>query len=359
MPLFMDIHTVDSAAFTVEDVVKAHMEDLAIEEKFGVKQIKYWVNVEAKTLFCLMKGPSRDACNEVHKESHGNTACNIIEVSEDEFNLYLGKGKSVDDLAHTNSGELDTGYRTILLLSVIDFTGEDTACIDKIHKIIDSHNGVLIIHPENEIMVSFILASDALICALNVRKLLSSTGKNLEYNLTLVSGRPVDEKGENLFEETKKKAKYLCSLRLNNTMYLDADTKELSDKERPSDKINPDAFIIVKQKEFIFLFKLFEVIKNKLNDPTFISEDLYESMGLSKSKTYRKIKALTGIAPNQLLQEIRLRNSLKSLKQNDKTISEIVYDSGFNSPAYYAQIFRRRFNVTPTLYIKISKNRSF
>lgn len=29
MPLFMDIHTVDSDAFSVEGVVKAHMEDLA------------------------------------------------------------------------------------------------------------------------------------------------------------------------------------------------------------------------------------------------------------------------------------------------------------------------------------------
>jgi hypothetical protein len=29
MPLYMDIHTVDSDEFSAEDVVKAHMEDLA------------------------------------------------------------------------------------------------------------------------------------------------------------------------------------------------------------------------------------------------------------------------------------------------------------------------------------------
>ena len=52
MPLYMDIHNVDSDDFSVEDVVKAHMEDLAIQDKFGVKQIKYWVNEEAKTIFC-------------------------------------------------------------------------------------------------------------------------------------------------------------------------------------------------------------------------------------------------------------------------------------------------------------------
>ncbi len=36
MPLYMDIHTVDSDTFTVEDVVKAHMEDIAIQERFGI-----------------------------------------------------------------------------------------------------------------------------------------------------------------------------------------------------------------------------------------------------------------------------------------------------------------------------------
>ena len=65
MPLYLDIHTVDSDSFSVEDVVKAHMEDLAIQEQFGVTQLKYWVNVEARTLFCLMKGPTIEACNEV------------------------------------------------------------------------------------------------------------------------------------------------------------------------------------------------------------------------------------------------------------------------------------------------------
>ena len=51
MPLYMDIDIVDSGAFSVEDVVKAHMKYLARQERFGVFQIKYWLNVETKTLF--------------------------------------------------------------------------------------------------------------------------------------------------------------------------------------------------------------------------------------------------------------------------------------------------------------------
>ena len=104
----------DSENFSVEDVVKAHMEDLAIQDKFGVTQIKYWVNVDQKTLFCLMEGPDKESCHNCHKESHGQTACNIIEVKDDEFKLFLGEGtKDANDLAETVMGEIDTGYRTV------------------------------------------------------------------------------------------------------------------------------------------------------------------------------------------------------------------------------------------------------
>ena len=40
MPLYMDIHTVDSDDFTVEDVIQAHLRDLAVQERFGVIQRK-------------------------------------------------------------------------------------------------------------------------------------------------------------------------------------------------------------------------------------------------------------------------------------------------------------------------------
>lgn len=350
----MDIHTVDSADFSVEDVVKAHMEDLAIQERFGVTQLKYWVNVNAKTLFCLMEGPNKEACNEVHKQSHGNTACNIIEVFDDEFNLYLGDGKSVNDLAHYDSGEVDTGYRTILLLNITDLGCKKDNYHIQIHKIIDQHNGTIIIQPNDEIMASFIFASNAILSAKAIGKILKSIPDNFEYNLTLVSGRPVDEEGNKLFEETQKKVKYLCSLGSKKAMYLDYETKVLSDKERLSSKIKTDNFNIVKNEDFVFSFQLYNILENKIDQPDFKCDDFNQLLGLSKSQTYRKIKKLTSIAPNQLIQEYRLRKSLTYLKNNSKTIAETAFDLGFNSPTYFTKVFRKRYKITPTDYTRIS-----
>jgi AraC-like DNA-binding protein len=104
------------------------------------------------------------------------------------------------------------------------------------------------------------------------------------------------------------------------------------------------------------LFRLFEIFDKNLYDPDFKSERLYTSLGLSKSQAYRKLKSLTGKAPSQLIQELKLRQSLKMIKNSSQTIAEIAFDLGFNSPTYFAKVFRKRFDTSPTLYAKIKQN---
>lgn len=355
MPLYMDFHKLKSSDISKDEMHRIHDEDLAVQEKFGVFELKYWVNLEAKNLFCLVQAPSKEAFNNVHKHSHGNTACNIIEVSEDEFNLYFGVGKSVHDLAHTETGEIDTGFRTILLLSHADLTRHDDQYLKEVNRLIEHHKGVRVLYPDDDILVSFIFASNAILCAKAIYKLLISIPDTIEYTISLVSGRPVDEIGDNIFEEAKKKVQYLCAIGHQKTMCLDAETKILSDKERMSSKIDTEDFSIIKKEDFIFSFKLYDILEKKMDDPHFKSEDIDNMLGLSKSQAYRKIKSLTGIAPNQLIQEFRLRKSLKYLRQDSVTISEIAYDLGFNSPTYFTKLFRKRFNLTPTRFKKISK----
>ena len=353
MPLYMDIHTVDSDDFSVEDVVKAHMQDLAIQDRYGVTQLKYWVNVEAKTLFCLMKGPNKEACNDVHKESHGNTACNIIEVTDDEFNLFLGEGKSVNDLAHYNSGEVDTGYRTILLLRISDLTGKWEENKNQILDLIHDHNGVMILQPDDEIMVSFIFASSAVLCADAISKILKAQSCN-EFVLSLISGRPVDEQGENLFEETKLGVSSLCSLGLVNKILCDNETKSLASKEHNCNKISFNNFQFFHRGEIKVFRQVYNLLNNNILDPKLKSDEMNSVLSSSKSQTYRKIKLLTGLAPNQLIQEFRLRKSLPKLKLLNTTIAETAFDLGFESPSYFAKLFKKRFGITPKEFTKIS-----
>lgn len=352
MPLYMDIHTVDTDEFSAEDVVKAHMEDLAIQDQFGVKQLKYWVNEQAKTIFCLMEGPNKDACNQVHLQSHGNTACNIIEVADNEYNLFMGQGTDVDDLAKTDSGDLDSGYRTILLVNIISFSKNNQGYFGKVKELIQEYNGIVVREPNNQIMITFMYATDAISCASVIMKLLNDASNDLEFNLAVVSGKPVDEEGSTFFEETKAKINKLCSLGLNKKMYLDKETILISEKEIQEKKEKLSNFTVLYNDDFNFSSNLHDVIKKHFTRSDFNSEELISEIGLSKSQANRKIKSLTGLTPNQLIQESRLQSALNNITSNHKTIAEIAYESGFNSPTYFTRVFKKRFRILPTDFTK-------
>jgi AraC-like DNA-binding protein len=350
----MDIHTVDSDNFTVQDVVTAHMKDLAVQQKFGVIQIKYWVDVENKKIFCLMEGPSKEACNAVHLESHGNTACNIIEVSDDEYNLFLNVGKTKNDLAHKISGEVDAGFRTFLLINTIDFTGKYNHYTNQIYQIIERYEGINLARTNKGVLVSFIDAKSATICAITIEKLLKSISDNYEYRLALVTGNPVDVEGENLFEETKQKINIIGKVVLNGKIYIDSITKSILLNDPNTPNLNSENFRIINPNDYFLLKKLDTIFKNNLQNPNFNLEKLNTLFGLSKAQTYRKIKSVTGFSPSRLIQELRLQKSLIALKNNTNTVAEIAYDMGFNSPTYFTRVFKKRFEILPTSFLKFS-----
>jgi hypothetical protein len=80
VPLFMDEHNVGQV--NAADVAGAHMKDLEIQAKHGVKYQRYWVNEEQGKIYCLVEAPSADAAVAVHREAHGLLADNIYEVVE-------------------------------------------------------------------------------------------------------------------------------------------------------------------------------------------------------------------------------------------------------------------------------------
>ncbi len=357
MPLYMDIHNVDTEVFSIEEIAKAHWEDISIQKKFGVIHRKYWVNLEAKMIFCLMEGPDKEACHTVHQESHGGTACNIIEVSDDEFNIFLGKGtKNENDLAQTLSGDIDSGFRTLLLINTYDFTGNYKHYTNQIHRLLKQHEGVVVLQPNEDIMVSFLLASDAIACAINISDLLNSIPDKYEFRLALVTGNPVDENRTDLFEETKEKIKMLIKIGLTNTIHIDVATKLIIDKVPNTPNFNSKIFKIISSRDFLIFKKMLNVFSSELYSSDFNLEKLNTVLGMSKSQSYRKIKYSTGMSPNKLIQELRLRQSLINIKQKGKNVAEIAYDLGFNSPTYFTRVFKKRFGILPTSFSKNATN---
>jgi len=81
MPLFLDVHNHVPGA-KAKDVADAHMKDLKVQGKYGVKYLKYWLDESKGKIFCLVDAPNKEAAEKVHREAHGLLADEIFEVKE-------------------------------------------------------------------------------------------------------------------------------------------------------------------------------------------------------------------------------------------------------------------------------------
>lgn len=99
-----------------------------------------------------------------------------------------------------------------------------------------------------------------------------------------------------------------------------------------------------------FLDKVKNIILTHINDEDFNVGKLAEYLNLSRSQTFRKIKALTGFSANEYIREVRLKKALELLKDENLTISEISYRVGFNNPSYFNKCFHEKYNYSPGEY---------
>ena len=96
-----------------------------------------------------------------------------------------------------------------------------------------------------------------------------------------------------------------------------------------------------------FIGRLRDSIRQNMGDSDFTVERLGEELGLSRVQLYRKVKALTGQTPVDLLKKARLERARLLVEKTDKSISEIAYEVGFTAPSYFNKCFKDEFGVSP------------
>ena len=96
-----------------------------------------------------------------------------------------------------------------------------------------------------------------------------------------------------------------------------------------------------------FVTRLREVIRDNMGDSDFSVERIGEEIGLSRVQLYRKVKALTGQTPVELLRRARLERGRRLIEKTEKSVSEIAYEVGFTSPSYFNKCFKDEFGISP------------
>ncbi len=97
-----------------------------------------------------------------------------------------------------------------------------------------------------------------------------------------------------------------------------------------------------------FYNRFLEIFKAEMGNSDLNVDKIASMMGLERSQFYRKIKALTNYAPVELMRRLRLQHGRTLLTTTDKTISEIAYETGFSTPAYFTKCYRDAYGETPT-----------
>ena len=96
-----------------------------------------------------------------------------------------------------------------------------------------------------------------------------------------------------------------------------------------------------------FLDTFLKAMDKHMGNTNLKIEDLGDEMGLSRVQLYRKVKALTGQTPVELLRKARLEKAKKLLLKTERSVAEIAYEVGFTSPSYFNKCFKDEFGMSP------------
>ena len=104
---------------------------------------------------------------------------------------------------------------------------------------------------------------------------------------------------------------------------------------------------VAQSAESQFVEKFRTIIQANLGNSELNVETISHEMGISRAQLYRKIKSITGISPNDIIREARMKRADRLLETTDKSVSEIAYEVGFSSPSYFTKCYREFFGRTP------------
>ena len=102
----------------------------------------------------------------------------------------------------------------------------------------------------------------------------------------------------------------------------------------------------------LFIKKVLVLIDSNISNPNFSVEELSNEVFVSRYTLYKKILAMTGKTPNELVRSMRLKRAVQLLETGHLTISQICHKVGFKSQKYFVRTFKSEYNTIPSRYLE-------
>ncbi len=91
-------------------------------------------------------------------------------------------------------------------------------------------------------------------------------------------------------------------------------------------------------------------IRDNVTNAELSVELIATELHTSRSCLFKKIKALTGIAPVALIRDVRLKRAIELMADGSVSLTQVAYDSGFSDPLYFSKCFKQKYGVPPSEY---------
>jgi AraC-like DNA-binding protein len=102
------------------------------------------------------------------------------------------------------------------------------------------------------------------------------------------------------------------------------------------------------KQDIDFVNDLKDFILRNIEEQDLNIESLVKNFAMSRSQLNRKIKALTGMTPNNYIKTLRLKKAYELLKVKGSRVSDVAYQTGFSDPNYFTICFKKEFGENPS-----------
>lgn len=357
MPLYLDLHELPEG-ITAAHVAEMHKADLDIEHKYNCRGLTYWCDEKRKTAFCLIDAPNKQALIDLHENAHGAIPTRIIEVNDTIVESFLGR---IEDPEKSKNVALniinDPAFRTLMVvklqrksLRVKEISTLKPAIrgyISTINTVSTENNGRVVKQDASNFLISFDTVTNAIHCGILIKKSHHNViTPDLEFKIGISAGLPVTEK-DGIFEDTIKISDYLSDI-VQGDFSISNEVNALYEGENQNKPLTDKSIRVLSRKEQDFLMQLMRYTEKIWSQTATSVLDFEENLGYSKSKLYRTMVNLVGKSPNMFLRDYRLQKALELLEKQNNTISEIAYQTGFSSPAYFSKCFHKKYGILPS-----------
>ena len=131
--------------------------------------------------------------------------------------------------------------------------------------------------------------------------------------------------------------------RVTNTLW----NMEATVDSSPSTANSQQTGTVSPANESGFLLHFREIVEARLSDSDLSVDDIAADMNLSRVQLYRRVKAVSGSSPVELLRTALLNRAYQLLLTTDKSVSEVAYAVGFTAPSYFTKCFKEEYGMVP------------